>query len=216
MQSARPAPSGYRDMARKRRAVPSVDELILRTAKLRRELRRLLKRFPEDHVALGERIFIRLFDPVWRNQIGDVRGPYERKQAAAIRWLDEFDRYLDDLRKCVSYVACRPKVLEELPVNRSLRLPAGECIERLELQERRLKALWDELSSPPAQGAVRDRIDQLRERLGRVIDRHGVKHCAAEAKLNPDTLRDFLSGKINRPRRKTVEVLQKFTRKHDC
>ncbi|MBI3647091.1 MAG: hypothetical protein HY233_14190, partial [Acidobacteriales bacterium] len=139
---------------------------------------------------------------------------YERKQAETVRWLGDFDSYLYDLRNYLAYVARRAEIFPQLPANGSLQLPAVECIRRLELQEHMLKSLRDEMQRSANQGAAGDPVERLRETLRQGIDRNGVKHCIEETKLNPDTINDFLSGRTGRPKRKSQEILRKYTTKH--
>jgi len=51
-------------------AIPTLAHLILQTARLRRDLSALTNKFPEHDLELGDRIFVRLLSPVWRNPFG--------------------------------------------------------------------------------------------------------------------------------------------------
>jgi hypothetical protein len=50
--------------------VPTLPELIRRTARLRRDLIKLMERHAEDDLDLGDRSFVRLLNPMWRNPYG--------------------------------------------------------------------------------------------------------------------------------------------------
>ncbi len=185
--------------------VPDIPDLIRRTAKLRRDLIALVRRFPEDHLELADRIFVRLLNPMWRNPIGGIHAPFEQKQAEAIHWIDQLLEYLRDLEGCISGVMLRPKLFRALPLHSYLQLSAAECIRRLLLQEAALKRIQ---SAPPQSSPVVDSQDDLCTRLGVAVEDYGVEYCASESRLNRDTINDIVTGRVERPRKKTREKLE--------
>ena len=98
-------------------AIANLADLIRKTAKLRKDLQTLVRRFPEDHLNLGERVFVRLLNPVWRNEVGDLHGPYERKQTEAIAWIAQYREYLRDLEAYFCDVRLDPERHQLLPLN---------------------------------------------------------------------------------------------------
>ena len=77
--------------------VPTLPQLIRRTAHLRRDLIGLIKRYPEDQLDLGDRIFVRLLNPMWRNPFGKKYTPDQQKKIEAVRWIDSYRSYIRDL-----------------------------------------------------------------------------------------------------------------------
>jgi len=189
-------------------AVPDLPDLIRRTSQLRLKLIALMKRFPEDHLDLGERIFVRLLNPVWRNQVGGMHGPYERKQTEVIAWIERYYSYLRDLELYVTSVLLKPEWFLALPLNQNLRPPAEECVRRLGFQEAALKEILDRQRSPVG-GQDRGDLD-LRVRLKAAIALYGLKDCSAVTGLSRDTINDLLSRRVLRPHQKTVKKLDEY------
>jgi len=191
--------------------------MIRRTAQLRRDLLALMKKFPEDDLELGDRIFVRLLNPLWRNPSGKPYGPRQQKQIAAVEWLERYQNYLRDVEAWICGVMLKPELFNSLPLNRLPNLPpfqhsADECIRRLDLQEAALKRLQEQnaaTKSGRSDDKVADRGSDLGGKLRVVIDRVGLEDCVAKTRLNRDTINDFLNGKTQ-PRKKTVEKVEEY------
>lgn len=193
-------------------SVPDIPSLIRRTTKLRRDLSGLLQRFPEDHLDAGERIFLRLLNPLWRNQIGDLHGPYERKKAEAVRWIEQYGQYLRDVEACISNVMLKPELFRCLPLQPYIQWSASECIRKLALQEAALKRIQSE-GLPALKGSLAGCRRDLRKPLSAAVDRFGIKYCAGETGLHPDTVADIVDGRVERPRTKTRAKVEELLAK---
>jgi hypothetical protein len=77
-------------------AIPTLAQLIRHTAQLRRDLLALIKKFPEDDLELGDRIFVRLLNPIWRNPSAKSYDPKQQKQIAAVEWIERYQNYIRD------------------------------------------------------------------------------------------------------------------------
>ena len=198
-------------------AIPTLAKLIRRTVQLRRDLLALMKTFPEDDLQLGDRIFIRLLNPLWRNPSGKSYDPEQQKQIAAIEWIERYQNYLRDVEAWICSVMLKPELFNSLPLNRLPNLPpfqhsADECIRRLDLQEAALKRLQKQDAAPKSRRSddkVARRVVDLRGELRAVIDRVGLDDCVAKTRLNRDTINDFLNGKTQ-PRKKTEEKMEEY------
>jgi integrase-like protein len=84
-------------MHKKTGQAPTLSELIRTTARLHRDLTNLMKRHPEDHLDLGDRIFVRLLNPMWRNPFGQEYTPDQRKQSDAVEWIKRYQNYIQEL-----------------------------------------------------------------------------------------------------------------------
>lgn len=195
---------------RSKTCIPVLPDLIRRTSKLRHELVAMVRRFPEDHLGQADKIFPRLLNPVWRNPIGGLHGPYEEKQSRAIRWIERLGEYLRDLEGCISGVMLRPKLFRRLPLSAYLHLSADECVRRLVLQEAALENIQAGQAPAGTSLPLKDRQDDLREELRVAIKHFGLEPCAASSKLSCDTISDFVNQRVKKPRKKTREKMEKL------
>jgi len=97
--------------------VPTLSELIRTTARLRRDLTNLMKRHPEDHLDLGDRIFVRLLNPMWRNAFGQEYTPEQRKQSDAVEWIKRYQNYIRELEGLLCAVLGEHEVFKTLPLH---------------------------------------------------------------------------------------------------
>ena len=151
----------------------------------------------------------RLLNPRWRNLVGEMHGPYERKQVAAVKWISQYGDYIHDLEGYVSGVMLRPDLFNGLPFNGQLReLSADECIRRLSLQEAALKRIQGSEIQGPRPSTI-TASHALSDELQAVVKRKGTKHVGSEAGLNRDTVGD-VAGRRVVPQRATVNKLKKY------
>jgi hypothetical protein len=139
-------------MPKKSGQVPTLSELIRTTAPLHRDLTNLMKRHPEDHLDLGDRIFVRLLNPMWRNPFGKEYTPEQRKQSEAVEWIERYQNYIRELEGLICAVMGEPEVfktlpLHELPIFPWAQISAAECLRRLDLQEAASSDWRDAISS---------------------------------------------------------------------
>ena len=114
---------------------------IRRTETLHKRLRTLIKRHPEGGLQPDDKIFSRLLTNDWRNRHNLIGRP-EKLYLDAAEWVDDLNAYHAELCDfCVRTLGAITK-LHELPMNPDLRLPASECLRRLELQFQVLSR-WD-------------------------------------------------------------------------
>jgi hypothetical protein len=181
--------------------IPTLAGLIRRTSKLRRDLVSLQRRFPEDQLEPENRVFPRLISPRWRNLVGDVHGPYDRKHTEAVNWISQYGDYIRDLEGYVAGVMLRPDLFSSLPFNGQLELSADECVRRLSLQEgalKRIQAVAKEHCT-----STREDLDSLRDHLIAAVETNGMKDLVAGTGLNRDTINDFIRGRSS-PRKPTL------------
>jgi hypothetical protein len=186
----------------------NLDTFIRRTQKLARQLRALMKRYPEDHLEPDQRIFNRLLTNDWRYPSGQ-NVCLELRYSEAVRCVDDLRNYHSELVEFCRYELNAVTKLVELPMNPWLRLSGSECARQLELQAKVL-GRWkhDDTSSPPL-----SRVAKIRCDLQRLADQRGLKNVAAAIHRNVDTLRDFLTGKT-RPQEKTIERIESWLKRH--
>ncbi len=193
---------------------PTLSELIRTTARLQRDLTTLMRRHPEDHLDLGDRIFVRLLNPMWRNPFGREYRPDQRKQIEVVEWVMKYQNYIRELEGLLCAVLGEPEVfrtlpLHELPVSPPAQFSAEECLRRLSLQEVVLKRLAsrDKHRAPDAE----TKLENLRARLRKVIDEDRLAECLVQSGLHRDTIRDVANGRT-KPRGRTVEKLEQCLR----
>jgi hypothetical protein len=196
-----------------RTAIPTLAKLIRRTAQLRRDLRALMKKFPEDELELDDRIFVRLLNPLWRNPSGKAYDPKQQKQIAAVKWIERYQNYLRDVEAWICGVMLKPGLFNSLPLNKLPNLPpfqhsAAECIRRLNLQEAALRGIQNGETLPKSRDKD-DKVNDLRGRLRAARYRFGIRACGVKAGLHVDTINDILNG-TTRPHKKTVEKLEQY------
>ncbi len=112
----------------RRNVLPTHEEIIKITCRVRRRLGTLLAKYPEDDIEPGERIFPRLLTHGWRQLHGGTHGPHSLKYAEASRWADEYYDYLAKLRDYCAFVLLKPEFFERLPVNGIRKPPAAQCV----------------------------------------------------------------------------------------
>jgi hypothetical protein len=202
-------------MPKKLGQVPTLSELIRTTTRLRRDLTNLMKRHPEGHVDLGNRIFVRLLNPMWRNPFGKTYTPEQQKQTEAVEWIGRYQNYIRDLAGLLGGVLGKPEVfaalpLHELPIAPPTQFSAEECLRRLELQEAALRRLAgrgeEHLTSDKD-----TKLANLRARLSKVIDEGLLAECSFKTGLHRDTISDVSNGRTI-PRGNTVEKLEQYLR----
>jgi hypothetical protein len=188
--------------------LPTHEEMIRLTRRLQRRLKGLLKDFPENDIEPGERIFPRLLTHEWRSFSDDPNGPHGRKYTEAARWVDDLYNYLKSLNEYCSCVLLKSELFGNLPINGHRKPPATECVRLLDLQ---VETLGNMKKQVPASKETANNWDQseLRERMRELVKAHGLPQVAAGARVNVDTLRDFLNRKAN-PRRKTLTNLRSY------
>ena len=200
-------------MPRRAGVVPTLPGLIRTTTGLRRNLVALIKRFPEDHLDLEERIFVRLLNPLWRNPYGQEYSSGQQKQIEVVKWIESYQSYIRDLEGLLCGVLNKPDVfrtlpLHELPLHPTAQFSGDECLRRLTLQNAALLRLGTE------DRALISRVDgpleDLRTGLRGAIRKLGLKECAVATGLDRETLSAFATGRIQKPQRKTVDQLVKY------
>jgi hypothetical protein len=194
-------------------AILTLAQLIRHTAQLRRDLLALTKKFPEGDLELGDRIFVRLLNPVWRNPSGKSYDPKQQKQIAAIEWIEGYQNYLRDVEALIRGVMLKPELFHALPLHGLPSVPrfqysAEECIRRLDLQEAALRGIQNGERLPNS-GDKEAALDDLRARSRAAIDRSSNKDCEFKTGLHADTINDFLNGRT-RPHKKTLEKLEQY------
>ena len=189
--------------------IPNISDLIRKTKKLRRDLVGLVRRFPEGHLDLGERIFVRFLNPVWR-KIGGLHGPYEQKQAMAVEWIEQFHQYIRDLDDCISTVMLKPELFQLVPLHRPRDSSATECIRMLVRQEAVLKQIQGALPRSTKSPHSGQSKGDIRAQLNAAIERMGIAYCVSVSRLNRDTIADIAEGRVEKPRTKTREKLGKL------
>lgn len=191
--------------------LPTHQEVVRVTRQLRRGLRDLLTRFPEDEVEPGDRVFPRLLTHSWRHLRGVTYGPLDKKYIASASWMDEYHSYLETLREYCSYVLLKPEAFASLPLNGSRNPSATDCLRLLDLQ---IQVLAN-IARPAVTGNGSDKDpdqQELTAQLRTLVSRYGLKQVADDSKCNPDTIGDLLAGKT-RPRRITLGKLRAYIRK---
>jgi len=196
-------------MAASKGSISTIRSLISVTGKLRRDLEALIKEFPEDHLPLGDRIFVRLMNPIWRNLKGVPYGADEKKKREAVKWIDRLYNYSRDLADCTVHVMGRRDVFDSLPLNCLQRYSAEEYIRRLGLQEAALKRIYAEQAGSEAR-PDQTRLGALVRDLKLIVDKKGLKYCENASGVHRDTISDLLEGRVVRPQTKTKEKLETF------
>jgi hypothetical protein len=84
-------------MPKHKAQVPTLPELIRRTARLRRDLIKLMERHAEDDLDLGDRSFVRLLNPMWRNPYGKQDTSEQQKEIETVGWINEYWTYFTHL-----------------------------------------------------------------------------------------------------------------------
>ena len=202
-------------MPKKSGQVPTLSELIRTTARLHRDLTNLMKRHPEDHLHQGDRIFVRLLNPMWRNPFGKEYTPEQQKQIEAVEWIGKYQNYIRDVVALLGVVLGKPEVfatlpLHEPPIAHTTQFSAEECLRRLQLQEVALKRL----ASRGEEHLASDedtKLESLKTRLSKVIREGGLAECSFKTGLHRDTISDVSNGRT-KPRRKTAEKLDQYLR----
>jgi hypothetical protein len=184
----------------------SLAGFIRRTDALHQRLRALIKRHPEDGLQPDDKIFNRLLTNDWRHRHNFI-GPLEERYVDAAKWVGDFNAYHLELWEFCVYSLGAPTKPEELPMNPHLRLPASECLRRLDLQLEVLSR-WER--EAPDSGAA-DRFGRIRAGLQVLVKDRGMKAVAAAAGVNRDTLQDFMSGKTT-PQKKTLGRLEAYAK----
>jgi hypothetical protein len=189
---------------------PALRRFIDETVRLRLDLSELKLRFPERDVPLGDQIFIRLFDPVWRPRIGI---PLNEKEAAVIQWLGEFRVYYQNLEETLAFVLRQPELVRTLPTHglNGFHQPSADwVIKALHLQEDLLRALQQSDSGTPSPQTNEPRKAEPKwlKLLRAKVDQLGVKSVASITGLNRDTINDLLTGRHKQPRGSTVQKIE--------
>ena len=175
----------------------SLDSFIRRTQKLARQLRTLIKRYPEDQMEPDQRIFNRLLTNDWRYP-SSYEGPVEPRYLEAVKYVADLRRYHSELVEFCRYELSAPAKQVELPMNPWLRLSGLECVRQLELQLTVLTRWNDDAT---------DRTAKIRRNLQTLVDDRGFKTVAAAMNVNADTLRDFLAERTA-PQEKTMDSIK--------
>ena len=102
---------------RKRPDLPSLPGLIAETGKLRRELQKLVNRFPNDAEDPEGPIFPVLLSHRWRNLTSGPLGPYDEKRTLAIRWINQAWAYVAMLEEYFKNIRLEPETLQKLAFN---------------------------------------------------------------------------------------------------
>ena len=171
--------------------VPTLAGLIRRTARLRRDLVALVRNFPEDDLELGDRIFVRLLNPMWRNRFGKKYEPDQKKQIAAVEWIERYRNYLRDVEVLICGVMLQPEMFNTLPLHSLPTLPpyqysADECVRRLDVQEAALRRLRNQEVSP--QSGKGDEQASLLTRQEAFLESLEAKVAPAPATPDPNAL----------------------------
>lgn len=177
----------------------SLDSFIRRTQKLARQLRTLIKRYPEDQMEPDQRIFNRLLTNDWRYP-SSYEGPVEPRYSEAVKYVADLRRYHSELVEFCRYELSAPAKQVDLLMNPWLRLSGLECVRQLELQLTVLTGWNDDATDPP----TRFRTAKIRRNLQTLVDDRGFKTVAAAIDVNADTLRDFLAERTA-PQKKTMD-----------
>jgi len=138
-----------RKAIKKRTTVPTLAVLIRLTAQLRHDLVALMRKFPEDDLEMGDKIFVRLLNPSWRNPFGKKYEPHQEKQIASVEWIERYQNYVRDVETLICDVTLKPEMFNTLPLHALPAFPpyqysADECIRRLDAQEVVLRRLSDQ------------------------------------------------------------------------
>jgi hypothetical protein len=170
-----------------------------------------MKRHPENHLDLGDRIFVRLLNPMWRNPFGKEYTSEQQKEIEAVRWIDRYCSYIRDLEDLLCGVLQQSEVFQSLPIHEIPVLPrahigADECLRKLGVQEQALKHFADRGARLPP--GMEGELENLRAKARAAINNGTIGDCLAKIGLNRDTIRDFASGRIRRPRPKTLDKLE--------
>jgi hypothetical protein len=126
--------------------------------------------------------------------LDEIHGPYDLRQTKAIRWIDQYGKYIQDLEDYFRRKISKPKMFENLPFNGKLQLSAKDCILQLTLQEAALRKIDS---------------DDVCVRLAMAVKRYGTKRVAEESGLNRDTIADIAAGRVT-PHTKTAEKIEKY------
>ena len=186
--------------------------MLRETARLRRQLERLVKSYPDEHRDPDDRILNRILTNDWRYLRGGLYGPHEHRYVEAVDWVDQFDAYVDRLRDCCFYKLEAPDRFAALPLTEHMRVPASECIRLLGLQGEMI-ARWSGLAGDVQSRASGSKDERkLRSRLQALVDSLGAKRVAADIGCTRDTLGDFLSGKT-KPQEKTMQLLRDYVKR---
>jgi hypothetical protein len=205
-------------MPRRKRHIDDINALISATVKLRRELERLVKKYPEDDLDPDDRIFNRLTSLVWRKLLnpdpreacGDPYRPYQKKESEAIKWNDDFNEYLKDLDVLSRWVMPGSDLLGALPLIHFTPLSAKQLIVRLRYQEGVLRRTPPRKILSNGTQPFEVRLEKLRSDLKAMVRDKGIQYCSDNAMVNRDTITDLVHEPNRRPHKKTVEKLESF------
>jgi hypothetical protein len=159
----------------------SLASFIRRTETLHRELRALIKRYPEDTLEPDDKIFNRLLTNDWRH-LQTFIGPLEKRYIDVAEWVSALTSYHSELQDFCVYGLGAPAKLNELPMHPALPLPASECLNCLELQFQVLQR-WQKESEG---STVVERATHLRAGFQSLIKAKGQKTVEAEVGVNKD------------------------------
>ncbi|MBZ5633702.1 MAG: hypothetical protein LAO55_11325 [Acidobacteriia bacterium] len=191
---------------------PNLKDLLRETAKLRRQLQRLTKNYPDEHLDPDERILNRILTNDWRYLRGGFHGPLEQRYVEAVDWVSQFDAYVDQLRDFCVHELEAPDRFATLPLPGRAPVPASECIRLLELQGKRI-AGWSRIAGHvPSPASENKSVRDLRSRLQALVDSLGAKRVAADIGCTWDTLTDFLGGKT-KPQEKTMQLFRDYLKR---
>jgi hypothetical protein len=191
---------------------PNLKDLLRETARLRRQLQRLVKSYPDEHLDPDDRILNRILTNDWRYLRGGLYGPHEHRYVEAVDWVDQFDADVDRLRDYCFYKLDAPDRFAALPLTEHWRVPASECIRLLGLQDEMI-ARWSGLAGDIQSRASESKDGRkLRSRLQALVDSQGAKKVAAEIPCTRDTLSDFLGGKT-KPQEKTMQLFRDYVKR---
>lgn len=182
----------------------SLDTFVRRTQKLIRELRSLMKRYPEEQLEPDQRIFNRLLTYDWR-VLTTFIGPIEWRYLRVVEWIEDLGNYDSELREFCKGELRAPTKLDELPMNPGLPLSGPRCLRQLELQLKVLTRWKDDATNSPTQS----RNAKIRRDLQTLVEERGLKTVAAEIPVSIDTLRDYLAERTE-PQDKTMDRIKSY------